>query len=516
MLSFVIFVIDGLIGDALLLTALLAIPPLLAALATNRVETGIVGATCVLLAILSGALHGTFGSPDHFGLLLAVAAGGAIGLAIAELRERLELANRSAELLSAAGEQLIDHALDAERAPRDIAELAVPALADVATVELLTPEGGVRRGAVVAATQGLTDRVGALLERIEVRPDGGRLAARALKHGSTEVLPSVPDQLVDEVAGQIGVPREELAMVAPRSALVVPLRSGDRVLGVLALGIYGHRRRYREGGALATAAESLASRAALALDGAQLHAHQTRIADVLQRNLMPAELPPIPGLSVTTGFEPAGDVTMVGGDFYDLFPVNENSWVLVVGDVCGKGPEAAALTGMVRQTLRVLAPFEVMPSAMLSRLSEHIRTERGDFRFCTAAIVRIARNRSGFRLLASSAGHPSPLIATEEGEVREVTTPGALLGVFPERGERHDESAVLNPGETLFLYTDGLIDDRGNGTTDPQWVGRELGKLDGADPGTFTSELVNAAQRRQHPTRPDDIAVVALSAERTG
>ena len=181
------------------------------------------------------------------------------------------------------------------------------------------------------------------------------------------------------------------------------------------------------------------------------------IADTLQESLLPARLPEIPGVQAAVDFRPASERHVVGGDFYDLFQTDEGSWAIVVGDVCGKGAPAAAVTGLARYTLRAAAIQERRPSHALEFLNDAIRRQRPS-EFCSVAFARLELNGAeGARATFSNAGHPLPLVLRSAGNVEPIGSHGTLLGVAQDP-DLSDTTVELLPGDALVLYTDGLTD----------------------------------------------------------
>ena len=178
------------------------------------------------------------------------------------------------------------------------------------------------------------------------------------------------------------------------------------------------------------------------------------IARTLQSSLLPPALPTIPGLETAARFRPAKHGLEVGGDFYDVFETGDGSWAVVVGDVCGKGSEAAAMTALARYTLRAGASRERSPSRILTLLNEALLKQSPVTEFCTAAYARIDDDGT---LTTSSGGHPLPLVLRADGRVERVGEPGLLLG-FEADPMLRDSTLALQPGDALMLYTDGLTD----------------------------------------------------------
>jgi integral membrane sensor domain MASE1/anti-sigma regulatory factor (Ser/Thr protein kinase) len=183
-----------------------------------------------------------------------------------------------------------------------------------------------------------------------------------------------------------------------------------------------------------------------------------QIAGTLQESLVPSRLPDIPGIESAVCFRAAGERHLVGGDFYDLFRSDDRSWAAVVGDVCGKGAGAAAVTGLARYTLRAAAIQERRPSRILELLNDAILRQRAPNEFCTVAFARLEPNgAAGARITLSSGGHPLPLVLRSDGVVETLGGPGTMLGLVADP-KLMDYTAELSPGDSLVLYTDGLTD----------------------------------------------------------
>ena len=182
------------------------------------------------------------------------------------------------------------------------------------------------------------------------------------------------------------------------------------------------------------------------------------IAETLQESLLPSRLPDIPGLEASVDFRPAGERHRVGGDFFDVFEMDDGSWAVVVGDVCGKGAGAAAVTGLARHTLRAAAVQESRPSSILRLLNDAMLRQRSLEEFCTVACTRLElAGADRVRVTVSSGGHPLPLVLRADGAVEALGRFGTLLGVV-EDPELSDHTAELAGGDSLVLYTDGLTD----------------------------------------------------------
>ncbi|MDN5892501.1 MAG: SpoIIE family protein phosphatase [Nocardioides sp.] len=193
-----------------------------------------------------------------------------------------------------------------------------------------------------------------------------------------------------------------------------------------------------------------------------LLAERTRIATTLQSSLLPAQLPLIPDCELAACYAPAGDGSEIGGDFYDVFPIGSHRWGIAFGDVSGKGAEAAAVTALIRYTLRTLASHGADPSRVLARLNEVLLHETGVEQFCTVVYAVARATTSGMDLRICLAGHHPPLLRRSGGRVEPVGALGTALGLFPDP-ELTDTLVHLAPGDLFFLCTDGLIEARNGG-----------------------------------------------------
>jgi len=182
------------------------------------------------------------------------------------------------------------------------------------------------------------------------------------------------------------------------------------------------------------------------------------LARTLQSTLIPPSPPHLPGLDVSAAYRPAGDGLEVGGDFYDIFQIKTGDWVVALGDVCGKGVDAAVVTALVRYTLRALTVQEDDPSVVLRSLNEVLMTQ-GTERFCTVVLARLRQDGDSWSATFSAGGHPLPLHVSRGDEVRPVGTPGSLVGVMP-NVVFTDTELHLTPGDLLVMYTDGVTEGR--------------------------------------------------------
>jgi serine phosphatase RsbU (regulator of sigma subunit) len=246
----------------------------------------------------------------------------------------------------------------------------------------------------------------------------------------------------------------------------------------------------------------LGRRAATAIENARLYSQLESVATTLKRSLLPQALPDVPGWSLSSLYLPAGGETDVGGDFYDVFPTAAG-WMAVMGDVVGRGPAAAALTAMGRYTLRTAGSLVGTATMGLARLNENLR-ERGEMALCTAAVVQL---RDDGEASLVCAGHPLPYLI-RAGQAQAVGRIGPLLGAF-ENGHWLPATVQLQGGDVLVLYTDGVLDARG----DDSRFGEE--RLEAALTGTTSAaeavERIRAALFEfAGGEQDDDTAVLAL------
>ena len=510
MIASVVAILDGVAGDTLVLLGLLAIPPVIAAMGASLPETAIVGAICVVLALLSGLWNENIGSGEFTVEVLTVIAGSVVGLWVATLREEINRERISAELLAAAGAAM-EEALDQSGRAEQLARLAVPALGDVAMIDLMTPERTIVRMGAKSTDPQLAQSFVELREKTPIRIDGPHPVAVAIRTGEAQELGVLSDELIDQIT-QRDEEGELLRANRFQSCLVLPLRARGAVLGALTLWILRPVNGFDP--IARRTAQRLSERAALALDNARLHEQQSHIAGVLQRSLLPRTLPEVPGFEVASYFMAAGEATYeVGGDFYDVFRAGSGSWNVVMGDVCGKGPEAAALTSLARYAVRTASSPDAPPSAVLRVLHDSISADSSDMRFCTAALLRLdspSNGRGQARVTVSLGGHPPPIILRKNGRAEQIGEPGTLLGAISDPSLR-DVGGSLAAGDSLVLYTDGVLVHGQDEDDDEQgWLAEQLSSTTGEPPQAIAERLATAAIRRQGGEPRDDIAVLVL------
>jgi sigma-B regulation protein RsbU (phosphoserine phosphatase) len=242
---------------------------------------------------------------------------------------------------------------------------------------------------------------------------------------------------------------------------------------------------------------------------AEAKAQVERLGDALQLSVLPPPLPTIGGLDLAALYRPAGDVLEIGGDFYDLFEIRPHTWLMAIGDVCGRGVEAAVLMNSVRNRLRALAEAGMRPSQVLAELNRSLVREGLGDKFLTLCYLEVRPGPEGVEITMSSGGHPLPLVRRAGGRVEAVGRVGLLLGVFP-RVDCGQSVIDLGPGDLLLMYTDGLIERRG---VDPRLGERALRSALAGSADASAVETLCQIEEALPPTAEggdDDTAVLIL------
>jgi PAS domain S-box-containing protein len=421
-------------------------------------------------------------------------------------------ARRRLALLAAAGPAL-SASLDYEDTLEGITRLLVPDLADWCLLDIVEDDGSVNQLAVAHAEREKEDLLRRLREHRQFGEGDPGSTAEVLRTGQSVLLPDLPDSTFYERALGRGEHLDIVLRLEPRSLMCVPLSARGRTIGAVTLVSSGPDRRYDEEDLLL--AEDLAYRCALAADNARLYRDRSEIARVLQRSLLPPLLPEIPGVEVGAEYLSVGESSEVGGDFYDLINTVEDGWICAIGDVRGKGVEAASVTALARYTIRAVTMKDDRPSEVLAALNEAMLRQLPEDRFCTAACLRLEPEdgSAGVGVDVSCAGHPPPLLVRPDGTVEEVGLSGRVLGVFPD-AELGDSSLRLMPGDALVLYTDGITEARSpdGGFFGEDRLRRLLGSYAGCDAVTFAERIKEEVLDFQEGDLRDDLAVLVLRA----
>jgi len=413
-----------------------------------------------------------------------------------------------AESFMAEASRVLVSSNDYRGALEQIARLAVPQIADWCSVDLVGEDGGIERVAVHHADP---DRL-ALAERLHrdypptVEDPLG--APEVIRTGQARIYTAImPEQYA--AYAQDAEHLELLNAIGATAAIIVPVAASARTIGAITFGSSGSIRRLSH--ADLTLAERLGRRAGTAVESARLYTERTRIANILGEALLPESLPEVAGAEIEALHQAAGELNDVGGDFYDVLAYGADRWLLVIGDVCGKGPRAAGVTALARHTLRTAAMLGQTPSGMLDTLHEALRRQPAGADLCTVCLVTYERLAAAARLTVALAGHPPPLVIGADGRRRNIGKPGTLLGVL-DPVDIKEVQAELYPGETLLLYTDGLPE--AGGSADPTLGERNLlehaAEASHVSLGGLLERIAQAAVRRTDGKLRDDIALLGL------
>ncbi|MFH9402372.1 SpoIIE family protein phosphatase [Streptomyces sp. NPDC017638] len=309
------------------------------------------------------------------------------------------------------------------------------------------------------------------------------------------------------VASGIG-PTLSTASAVGGETVVLPLVARNRVIGMLTLGKPTDEHFRQE---ILELAEDLSRRAALALDNARLYSERTAISQSLQRSLLPPGLPQIDGVEVEVIYRAAGEGNEVGGDFYDVFPIGNGAYGFAIGDVCGTGPNAAAVTGLARHALRLLAREGLPGPAVLERLNSAILDEGDRSRFLTLLYGELRTQDDGSaELKVVCAGHPLPLRLRQDGTVTAAAEPQPLLGVIEDL-ELYEETVTLDPGDVLLCVTDGVTERReGTRMLGDDGLADVLTTCTGLTAGAVAARIMRAVERFASDAPSDDMAILAM------
>jgi PAS domain S-box-containing protein len=445
---------------------------------------------------------------------------GASGVALdVTERQRLFDAEREgrvrADFLARAGE-LLDETLDHQQTLRAVAEIAVPEVADWCAVSVLDDDGLLRQVAAAHVDPAQRELGEELSRRWPPERDSGTYVVA--RTGETQVVREITDEML--VAGIPEPERLELVRrLGLRSIIVAALRAHGRIFGTLTLANTTGSRPFEA--ADVQLAEDLARRAGTAIENARLYTEHTRIAHTLQMRLLPERLPSIPGVLLAARYRAAGELNEVGGDFYDVFARSGDEWALVVGDVTGKGAEAAAITALARYTLRAGALEDDEPAKALQRLNGAMRAHDSADQYATAVLAYLsAPDRDELRIRLALAGHPPAMVIRADGTIDAVGRHGTMLAVVGDP-EFPQTELSLRPGDVLLLYTDGVTEAGPRKSQFGDGGFRALLRTLAGEPPERVVDAVEAAVVAIQDGRPrDDIALLALArvprAERAG
>jgi sigma-B regulation protein RsbU (phosphoserine phosphatase) len=367
-----------------------------------------------------------------------------------------------------------------------VAQIVVPRMGDWCAIYAVDDYGEPRR---LISNHRIEERIDAVNDLLESdRELRDAVVAAAAGQPATRLPTTVP------VAGQ------------RNSVAIAPLTSRGHTLGVV---VVGRVDPLDAVGFMALL--ELGRRAALAVDNARLHEEQVLAATALQSSLLPSALPTVPGMEFAAQYHSASPGLSVGGDFYDAFVLPDGSVVCGIGDVCGKGAEAAAVTGMSRDLLRLLLQDGQGLANSLRRLNRALLENAVGSRFCTVALTQAVPNGEKTRVSVCLAGHPEPAVLRANGSTELVGVNGDLLGVIPDDLDLTEVSIDLLPGDALVLYTDGITERRDGARMFGQYgLRRALEGARGANAQELARHVEQAARSFVDVALRDDLAILVM------
>jgi PAS domain S-box-containing protein len=416
---------------------------------------------------------------------------------------------RVSMLARAAG--LLDIPLDLDATLQEVADLAIGVLAEWCTVDLIGG-GRVHHAAVAHREPAMVATARSVMERFPQDPD-----EPTLQHLLHTLEPLYVPVFDDEALEASVSDPEHLRMLRQfeiSSYLVVPLVADGEGVGIMTLVACQGRRLEADDVDLAV---ELGRRAGSAVEKARLYSELRETTRVLQTTLMPPSLPEIPGVTLSAHYQSGTAGLDIGGDFYDVFRTGRDRWWIVLGDACGKGPAAAALTAEARYSLHVLAPDTDDPAQVLERLNEVLNAVDREGRFISMVLLTFVAPTgqessagTGLRLQLASAGHPPPLLRRCGGGVESLTSQGTVVGVLPQV-DLESISVDLARGDTLLLYTDGATEARdADGHELGEATLREILRQHGGGPD-LADRLAAAVLTRAGTEPQDDMALLTLA-----
>jgi PAS domain S-box-containing protein len=400
----------------------------------------------------------------------------------------------------------LDSSLDLDTIAQTLARMTVPYLADGCMVDMLDEGGSIRRVGAAAADPSY-EPILHELQQHRIRLEGPHPIAQVMRTGRTEIIHDINETLMREIS-ETDEYYEALHRWPARSIVVAPIKARGRLHGTLALASFSPERPY--GLEQISVIEEVAARAANAFDNARLFGERSRIARGLEQSLLPPQLPVVPGIELAARFKPARGGGEVGGDFYDVFDAGDAGWAIAIGDVSGRGVDAAATTVLARHTLRAAAMRETSPARILAILNEALRSHANELMFCSAALGFLQLDDDRAELTVASGGHPLPLLLHPEGAVKPIGVPGTLLGVLPEPA-LSDQRVRLGGGDSVIFYTNGVAElrtlERGFGPDELTELVATCGHMD----AMAIVESIDHAVLDAHRDGPHDDAAILIA-----
>jgi serine phosphatase RsbU (regulator of sigma subunit) len=457
------------------------------------------------LSVLRLGDGGRYGKEDE-GLVLELARRAALAIDNARLFSELHRV-QIAESFMAEASRVLASSMDYEETLKRVTRLVVPQIADWCAIDLLNGGREIER---VAAHHVDPARV-QLAERLdrEYRPtlDEPVGVPEVIRTGESRIFTDIPPEALAGYAHD-SKHLELLSAVGATAVIIVPMIGAAGTIGAITL--VSSESDHKLTRADLALAERLARRAGTAVENARLYTERSRIAHTLQQALLPESLPEVPGAEIEARYCAAGELNEVGGDFYDVLEQGAERWTLMIGDVCGKGPRAAGVTALARHTLRAAAMSGQTAPQMLGTLHRALRRQPPGADLCTVCLVTMERTSERVRLKVALAGHPPPLLIDPDGRARSIGQPGTLLGVL-DSIEFTETEAELQPGQTLLLYTDGVVEaGRPNAQLGEEGLIELCSQAPALGLGELLERIEEAALERAEESLRDDLALLGL------
>ena len=405
--------------------------------------------------------------------------------------------------------ETLGYSLNREESLRELARILVPRMGSWCAVHLLDPAGLLVPVALVHPDADAARSLLDISSPAPIRPGEDRLQRRVSDTGRSELIGQITEEMLEEAESTTSKELVDLIRELDLNSLAcVPIAVGSKVIGTLTIA-----RSAPDPELEVTdidVLEAVADRVGAVLENASLYQQQLEIAETLQSVLMPKRLPDRPGLKLAGRYRPVSSMPgHVGGDFYDVFPTPQGNLAVVMGDIEGKGVEAAAAVGIARYTLRSTIALDPESETVFRQLNEVLLEED---RMCTLAYVVLEDHGGRTKLRVALAGHPPPVIVTADGTVERLGQPCPPVGVVPTI-HPIETTRWLDHGDTVVLYTDGYA---APGLHPPETVELALSKCEPDIPGGLLDQMLDLLFADLAPEGArDDIALVALQATAT-
>jgi len=395
----------------------------------------------------------------------------------------IQAMTRRVDMVTAVTRLLLDNSTFSEAVTlRRCARLLAGELADWVIIDV-ERGGQLRRQFAIGPRNGQLDQLARAVRSVDPEPDS--VPSQVHAAGKSVLLAHVEDPRALGT-GPDGTPL--LMMLGAATLICVPISDGATGYGTLTLA------RRAGAGQFAVAdlglAEQLGEHLAISMRVDRMFRHRAEVAETLQASLLPARLPSnVPGLEFGAAYAPATQWQEISGDFYDVFP-SKGGWAIAIGDVCGKGQEAAAMTAAARHAIRALAHVHDSPGEVLAAANEVLLAGDYDERFVSVKLAFIERGEGRVWVRLAGAGHPGPAVVRADGRVEVLEGDGLPLGLFGGAEPSHQE-LELDEGDLLFLYTDGVTEAR---NADQEYFDERLTDALAATAGRSAAHTVRAVQ----------------------